>query len=312
MDLQHNAELAFICLRGNYPEISSIERIRIRNYKEKLIEKLLTLTKSNQDFVFKNLHPKTNVGYYSFSLNDENDRRAANAAVAVDSTISKYKPLLVPKLMTEEIFFENYFSHVMQLRRQLLRYNWFNEEKESDEHHMVQHFEGKDDSFIYEKPLSPVRIILLKSNNSSNNKDDDVVLMSPFEIIGKLLDFSSPRALDVILRKLGKDRQDFPRLIKASQWVNVLDKIQSIISNDFSNNHRMEAGNTPASLEKEKKTFTFRIDRDEECVLMLHRLNRIGLIKLLERQVPNEETETEFFLKLLTNIAEAIYISFFD
>ncbi|GBG29753.1 Cytochrome c peroxidase, mitochondrial [Hondaea fermentalgiana] len=67
--------------------------------------------------VFRDPHPETSSSF-TFSLADVCDRDAAIRAESLDKTLTKFKPLLVPKI-SESTFYYNYFSHLFQLRRSL-------------------------------------------------------------------------------------------------------------------------------------------------------------------------------------------------
>jgi len=56
---------------------------------------------------------------FHFDLNDELDRAAAVHAESIDSNLPKFKPLMVPKKVSEAHFYENYFSRVFLLRKKL-------------------------------------------------------------------------------------------------------------------------------------------------------------------------------------------------
>jgi len=88
--------------------------------KDKVIDMLASLTRpaGRLDLsVFRHPHPET-LASFTFDLADEADRNAAVCAESFDNTLTKFKPLLVPKI-SEAAFYHNYFSHVFQIRRSL-------------------------------------------------------------------------------------------------------------------------------------------------------------------------------------------------
>eukprot|EP00511_Aplanochytrium_stocchinoi_P010483 CAMPEP_0204862894 /NCGR_PEP_ID=MMETSP1348-20121228/2898_1 /ASSEMBLY_ACC=CAM_ASM_000700 /TAXON_ID=215587 /ORGANISM="Aplanochytrium stocchinoi, Strain GSBS06" /LENGTH=634 /DNA_ID=CAMNT_0052013047 /DNA_START=347 /DNA_END=2251 /DNA_ORIENTATION=- len=76
----------------------------------------LTATPKSRAVVFRERNPLTPPDY-EFDLHDVIDREAAVAVTRFDkSGVSKYKPQYVPKYVSEEEYFANYFSHILALR----------------------------------------------------------------------------------------------------------------------------------------------------------------------------------------------------
>jgi len=72
---------------------------------------------ANEDFVRARLSLTLNCFSFpsnlkiAFSLLDENDRNAAISAAAFDAMVIKCKPILIPKKMSEQVFF--YVSFIL-------------------------------------------------------------------------------------------------------------------------------------------------------------------------------------------------------
>jgi len=85
---------------------------------QKIMEKVerLTATAESRSLVFRKKNEQIPNGY-EYDLHDPVDRIAAIAVTKYSkSGVSKYKPQYVPKFVTEEEFFSNYFSHILALR----------------------------------------------------------------------------------------------------------------------------------------------------------------------------------------------------
>ena len=104
----------------------------------------LTATKEKRRVVFRELHESMRSSGFEFDLSDPTgwysndalhclplrnfcsciqplrnaDKAAAFAAANFDERISKYKPIYVPKYVSEHDFFRNYFSFVAHIRRE--------------------------------------------------------------------------------------------------------------------------------------------------------------------------------------------------
>ena len=66
--------------------------------------------------VFRRPHESTTGGFVFDIMTRPSDRMAAMSATAFDARVSRFKPQLVPKYLTESEYFYNYFTHVCVVR----------------------------------------------------------------------------------------------------------------------------------------------------------------------------------------------------
>lgn len=120
-------ELKIFCFEEAFRvEVTNVWRDRCLFHLSDVLEKLKMLTANklqrNKAFLTINsrLIQNSRFGSFSFSLKNKYDRAAAMEAMQhSELNLSKFKPIYVPKFTSEEEFFKNYFSHVLQLRLDL-------------------------------------------------------------------------------------------------------------------------------------------------------------------------------------------------
>jgi hypothetical protein len=113
--------LVLLLFTGNGPSLSSHELNQLSTRKNELPMRICQLTKQLGRKVFRQLEPRTNTTWYEFHFNSKMNIKLALIAGLVDDYVSRVKPMLVPKEMSEIEFFSNYFSYILALRRDIVQ-----------------------------------------------------------------------------------------------------------------------------------------------------------------------------------------------
>ena len=191
---------------------------------------------------FRALHPRTPL-WWAFDTRNPQDRLACLAVVEIDPRISRWKPLLVPRELSEGDFWANYFSHLYPIRLEVLR------EANVPVRITESPVPGASSRAIHDvssPPRSPVSSGLTKASvleahvsQTSTAEGSGVqsrargqvlqLQLAPRTaadaILAVLSTFGSPRAIDVILEclstttQIDRDRAQWAALLHPDEWV---------------------------------------------------------------------------------------------
>jgi hypothetical protein len=317
---------ALSAVRANLPSLTREELGRLSRIRN-LSVPIRNL--SSQTQVFRTLHPDTDVQVYSFDVKVDSEAKSlAVMLMEIDEAVSRHLPKFVPKFVDEGEFWSNYVSHVIALRRRLLKEQSILElaaattTTTSDVANMPTqtNTQRRFSAWGENSPLLLLPELSIATVDLGADDDEDLVLISPREksggssrssiIIRRLLDFGSPRMLDVILTSLARDRGDLGCLMTGEEYCTLCDTLRLRVEQPSVYLSTPTLLVLPKALKDALFAFEFRSDRDEPAAVAAFELNPVGVNRALQATVPLLVPETVGWTHCLRHVALVVYEAF--